>query len=369
MAKKKTTADFKIDFYKIFDEDKIQVIGEYTGNNKDIALRCGECYHTMQKQPKGLLARKNTACDSCRTQYGVFKKHKSITDISELEIDSMVADYINGLSTVKIGEKYGYNPKSVGNTLKRAGVNMRDNKENSRQYHIGNEDYFENIDTPAKAYILGFYYADGYLSPPRKIGIAIHQKDKALLEFIKKELDTNYKINDYESNTAYGKTKYSRLLMFSDKMYADVQRHGFVEQKTNVLTFPELRGDLIRFFILGYFDGDGSFSKSGSDAGFTISFLGTSEFLSGVLNYLFERGLYKHPDEVLLSKRQDEHVVTSFSIGGVNNVNRIMSHFYQDAPFCLKRKYNRFLYVKGYAEHEGNKDDYTIANKERYDKL
>ena len=62
------------------------------------------------------------------------------------------------------------------------------------------ENYFENIDTPAKAYFLGLMYADGYISHTnyiRKDGtiricyimsISLQEKDKTILEKFREEL-------------------------------------------------------------------------------------------------------------------------------------------------------------------------------------
>lgn len=61
-----------------------------------------------------------------------------------------------------------------------------------------NENYFEKIDTPEKAYILGFFYADGYNN--EEIGVLeFVQKEERIdiLEQIKECLECDYKIKEY----------------------------------------------------------------------------------------------------------------------------------------------------------------------------
>ena len=52
------------------------------------------------------------------------------------------------------------------------------------------ENYFDSIDNPNKAYIIGFIYADGSINLKRNLlTICISEKDLEILEFIKKELN------------------------------------------------------------------------------------------------------------------------------------------------------------------------------------
>jgi hypothetical protein len=66
--------------------------------------------------------------------------------------------------------------------------------------HTYNENYFDIIDTPQKAYFLGLMYADGGIWHTDKIGkygnvlhqyqmsINLQERDKSILELFRKEL-------------------------------------------------------------------------------------------------------------------------------------------------------------------------------------
>lgn len=61
-----------------------------------------------------------------------------------------------------------------------------------------NENYFENIDTPEKAYILGFFYADGYNNQETGVLEFVQKEERIdILEQIKKCLECNYEIKEY----------------------------------------------------------------------------------------------------------------------------------------------------------------------------
>lgn len=71
----------------------------------------------------------------------------------------MVIKLYNKLgSSVDVGKLFNVGHKVITKILKEKGVDRVARK--NRQYKI-NEYYFDNIDTPNKAYILGFLYADG----------------------------------------------------------------------------------------------------------------------------------------------------------------------------------------------------------------
>ena len=64
-----------------------------------------------------------------------------------------------------------------------------------RKYSL-NEDYFENINSNNKAYILGFIYADGSIYG-NYLSIRVSAKDVEILNYIKFELGYGGNIRDY----------------------------------------------------------------------------------------------------------------------------------------------------------------------------
>ena len=137
----------------------------------------------------------------------------------------------------------------------------------SRAFRLGvkylsyDKDYFEKIDTPAKAYWLGFLYADGYTTTGNRWGLQLQHQDKLHLEKFAHAFSYNGKIRDRVQN---GKQN-SSILINNKKMCNDLKGLGVINNKTAILTFPNaniLPERLQPHFIRGFFDGDGCITWS-----------------------------------------------------------------------------------------------------------
>ena len=82
----------------------------------------------------------------------------------------------------------GCNYQKICSILDEYGI-KRTNK--CRRKYSLNENYFDDINTPNKAYILGLMYADGCNFPPKSTSnISLQESDKELLEKIKIEIES-----------------------------------------------------------------------------------------------------------------------------------------------------------------------------------
>lgn len=248
--------------------------------------------------------------------------------------------YQGGLSTVKISKATGLSIGAVSYRLQKAGVKMRSNKENSRRYFV-NHDYFEVIDTEEKAYWLGLMYADGHVvSSYPKVGISLHIQDKHHLEKFIKCLDSNYPVNLYSATTSYGHTEYARIIITSEKMHKDLQRHGVLKHKSNILKFPTtVPNHLLRHFMRGYIDGDGCISK-GNDW-FYLGFVSTPEFIEGAVSFLEDNlGKIKYRTR----KREEHHIVTDCRFNTKSGYE-VLGFLWDNNSICLERKWSKCIEV------------------------
>lgn len=259
--------------------------------------------------------------------------------------DLIVRLYDEGLSGVKIAEKLNIKTYQVYYILEKTKTKRRSNKVNSRIY-TADYSYFEEIDTQEKAYWLGFIAADGYLVSDRnQVGITLSTLDKSHLEKFKLAISSDYPINDYVHDTTYKKdTAYSRIVITSEKMKSDLISHGILENKTLDLDFPKLSKDLEMHFIRGYFDGDGSISKTLSRSKllneYQIKITGTKALLQGILNS------FKIPNAKLFERYYDGKDNYYTSIAGNVQVERLLDVMYKDSIIHLDRKYLRYLELK-----------------------
>lgn len=116
-------------------------------------------------------------------------------------------------------------------------------------------DYFSQVDSPLKAYLLGFIAADGNVLPKlHRITIELAAKDQDLLRLIRDELVPGGAITTRQRQGR----EYHVLAFVSRSMVADLAAFGITAAKSCILQWPgNLPDAYARPFILGFFDGDG----------------------------------------------------------------------------------------------------------------
>ena len=117
------------------------------------------------------------------------------------------------------------------------------------------KDYFKEIDTPMKAWLLGLLAADGCMSKAGQLTLGLHQKDLEIVEAARDELAPGARITFYATRT----TPMARFSVSDPGLVADLASHGVVNAKTLITAWPaDLPGEFVNSFVCGYYDGDGS---------------------------------------------------------------------------------------------------------------
>ena len=182
-----------------------------------------------------------------------------------------VRRYKSGEPTTKISRDLGTTPKAIADLVKKRGVKIR-SRTNSA---ILNHRYFNRIDTPQKAYWLGFLMADGCVSS-RQLDIALKSSDAEHLRLLAKNLGSNL---DVKIQTSKGYER-ARLTISSPQMVKDLEKHGVIPRKSLQVKWPSrLPKNLEMHFIRGLFDGDGCITRIGNGSGVCISITGYEPFL------------------------------------------------------------------------------------------
>ena len=214
----------------------------------------------------------------------------------EKTVNEILKKYDNGQSITSLNKEY--HTTKIRDLLIQNNRKVPESRKGQggakRKYSL-NENYFECLDSKDKAYFLGFIYADGFItkrsSGQNILGITLAESEP--LDKFKKYIDCNKPIGIYKKTNSYSnKSVEHKLALISDKLVSDIEKLGVIEQKTLVLTFPELPKELIPHFIRGYFDGDGSvFIHKDSHLKeirnyLGINICGTKEFLEGLVKNL-----------------------------------------------------------------------------------
>lgn len=251
------------------------------------------------------------------------------------------------ISTVKIGKYFSVGHKTIAKVLQK--YNIPRTNVGRRRYDL-DEHYFDSIDTPNKAYILGLFYADGYNSlDKRTIRLQLQYTDKDILEDIRKELNSEKPLkfircsDKVASNGFISKDMY-QLEIYSSHMCQVLEKLGMVQNKSLVLTFPTfLDESLYVHFIRGYFDGDGSFCPHYTKKGWfqaLVTITSTEVFCESCLNIIRREtgvggGIYDASSHNGITK--------VIYISGTNQAKKFFEWLYKDAELYLKRKHDLYI--------------------------
>lgn len=193
-----------------------------------------------------------TSTDACTVVY-----HLRMNDVP-VDNMSVIAPWLytlgHPLSYVRAATGYSY--EKLSELLAEAGIEARV----KIAAVIDNEDFFADIDTPEKAYWLGFISADGNVSSDGKhVQIKLHERDEAHLQKFSDLIGYHGNISKYSAVTNYGAYEFVTIKVQSEKMNLDLVKHGCIPNKSTWLEPPTgVKAALYQHFIRGMMDGDGS---------------------------------------------------------------------------------------------------------------
>lgn len=256
--------------------------------------------------------------------------HK-LSDVDKIRV---CKDYSNGMSSEKLATVYNVSSVAIRGILNRRGIKRRTNAESHKKYGV-NDTIFEDIDTPDKAYWIGFLMADGYITR-NCIQLGLKHEDMPHAEKFRTFCESDHPLKTIVSN---GYTS-ARLSIYSKTMVADLKKLGVVNKKTFITEYPEIDKSLNQHFIRGYFDGDGSISlsKNRNNINPTWSIIGTSKLL-GKIREIMQTGC--DLNEVKLNNTKSNNIY-SLVYGGKKQCENIYKYLYYHSDTYLERKKNIF---------------------------
>jgi biotin operon repressor len=214
-------------------------------------------------------------------------------------------------------------------------------------------DYFDNIDTPEKAYILGILASDGNIAK-NMIRLRIHPKDIEIINFIRQEV--NYLKEPRINKNSYG-TKTASLSFRSSKIKDSLFRLGFSYNKTYSNLFIPVTDNLTRYFILGLFDGDGSIfytkfvRKSGPRSGeqiekYRFSYTGNTITGNELKTYFDKLGI-----DLKLYPLKKNPKICSLQVSKNEDMIKLYNYLYENNQLGLQRK--RELFKESFTYYNG----------------
>lgn len=265
-------------------------------------------------------------------KYNIPRKKAQFHD--EFDID-IIRLYDEGYSTNEIATIYGVCHNTIADIV-RTYSSIRSTSERHRKYTI-DEHYFDEIDTPNKAYILGILYADGTNDECGRIALSLQERDIDILQKIQKEIGSNEPLNYREFKKVNENWSNQWRMFINNKHISNtLSKYGVVKNKTFVVEYPRWLDDSLHsHFIRGMIDGDGSITQN------YISLAGTYDicYIAG---------------EILKDKCDIQYTIYAsnniYSLRIYRKIDRIkvLSFLYKDADLFLNRKYNEYVKFMNY---------------------
>ena len=191
------------------------------------------------------------------------------------------------------------------------------------------------------SYVLGFTFADGNIYKT-SLSYSISQKDIDILKYIKKCLKTNAPIEVFERKNRKNRSTYKvcRIRISSiDLTRLLFNKYNLEPNKTQtasvIFNIPEkLKGDFIR----GFFDGDGWVynRRNGVESGFCTA---SEQLIKNLHNLCGNIGRLRTRN--VKGRKLAKIPLYSIELGTSDSI-KLRDLMYQNEPFCLQRKKNRF---------------------------
>lgn len=255
-----------------------------------------------------------------------------------------------------IADKLGYTERQI-----RGWVNNHCAKKN----RTFDESYFDTIDTSAKAYYLGYIYADGWISMGHRstsmtgddmsarkyeFGMQLQRQDRYVLESFNREIGGQHIIKDIHSchlipgNNAPSYTESSVLRVYSKRFVQSLCVHGISNDKTYSTNHPAVNDELFSHFLRGYFDGDGCvYANRHGMAQVHFTAYG-STFLQYIQSKL--RDLYDIRSCIYAENVHKFRLVV-FRYGDVRKLFNVL--YANSHEYMLQRKYDKYTNLLGLA--------------------
>ena len=265
---------------------------------------------------------------------------------AEQQLD-IINSYLNHESSVSIGKRYNVSHKPILKILHRNGIEVSQAKM-VRKYNV-DEQFFDVIDTPEKAYVLGLLYSDGSNNPSKStVSISLQKEDKELLEQVRLLLKSDKPLEylDYSNKKDFGytyKDQY-RLLIFSKHICDAIEKLGVVKNKSLIIDYPNFISDeLMPHFVRGVYDGDGSVymqCKNDNNHAVTVTITATNNFCIGLKRVVEETlGIACH----IYDASCHNGITKVFTLSGRNVARKFLDWIYENPTIYLQRKYTRYL--------------------------
>jgi hypothetical protein len=255
---------------------------------------------------------------------------KSTPNVGKGTISEYIHMYNRGMSTIDIEKNYGISREFLSYVLRKEGIAIRIDG----RLYTDNPTAFSAIDDEMSAYVLGFFYADASIESNGKrhnVDITLAYRDYDHLCRIRDWISPDRVVKKRNAICNGKNYPACRLIVCSKTIVDNLIVLGCTPKKSPTLMFPtekQVPKNLLRHFMRGYLDGDGSVGNYKQPS---VVLDGTMDFLTKYFGVLSEYG-------VTMPKVTKPSGCYHVSKGGRNQLRIIHRFLYEDSHIHLERK-------------------------------
>ncbi len=184
----------------------------------------------------------------------------------------------------ELADELGRSVDSISRIANKLDVDLKRKQRKQRNQTPVSHSFFDNIDSKEKAYVLGYWVADGHIQTNERAhstlyNVGFTSKDKEHLETIKNLLSSTHKVSE-KSCGSY------RLIIGSKTMANALKSLGYSSSKSSEAHYPDIPSDVNSHFIREVFDGDGCITRDNVKKSYgpslAVHFNGTEKLLRGI---------------------------------------------------------------------------------------
>lgn len=266
------------------------------------------------------------------------RKKKTLSPEQIKEAKKMIEE---GAFLKDLAEHFNFDTLTMKLRLADLGLEIKNTNRVNRRIK---SDYFSNINSPIKAYWLGFLFTDGSVDHYKKTGrirLQLQEGDKEILEKFKEDLCIDSKIiYDTRPNSVCCSVEF-----VDEQIFNDLEKYDIVPRKTykvDRIPYQKIPQEFLPAFALGLFDGDGNF-YCGDNYSTDVTFGFTAYHESEVQDF---KDLINKI--VPLNTENKPYFTSAWHINwrGRLQVLKILDALYENCPRFLARKHNKYLALK-----------------------
>ncbi|MUL38344.1 endonuclease [Gloeocapsopsis sp. AAB1 = 1H9] len=254
----------------------------------------------------------------------MFTKYNQLTMRQKQQI---IDAFEFGIECQVIPQYIGVSGRAVARVLSEAGINTK-----RRNRYTLNENYFDEIDSQVKAYLLGLIAADGCVTQINYI--AFESIDKELTELLSIELQYSGKIRIIKPQ---GYAPHYRINFSSRSLASALRSYGVVTGRMFSGSYYSPNSEYLASYVLGYFDGDGCAYVNKGRSGGLICIVGSYEFTYELIKCLGMGSVEEHS----LKKAYYWRIFSR------KNIEAFYNLVYQQSQVGLQRKKKKIEEILG----------------------